>query len=272
MDDAVFHLPERSFDEAVFIHPGVGGQGADQAGIRALRGFDRTDAAVVGWVDVAHGETGPLPGEAAWAQGADAALVGELGQGVGLVHELAQLAGAEELLDGRHQGLGVHQLGRGERFGFTDGHALLDDPLEPVEAHAHLVLEQLAHRTHPAVAQVVDVVEAGPAHIEFQVDQVVDRAEHVLGGEGAHRIGDGEAQFLVDLVAAHPAEVVALGIEEAAMQQALAAAHRGGLTGPQLLVELQQGLVLRGDALVVGGLNRLLVVLGVTQLVEHVVI
>ena len=36
-------------------------------------------------------------------------------------------------------------------------------------------------------------------------------------GEGTHRIGDGEPQLLVDLVATDPAEVVALGIKEAGL-------------------------------------------------------
>ena len=119
----------------------MGSQGTDQAGIGAFRRFDRADAAVVGGVNVAHGEAGPLPGETAWAEGADAALVGEFGQGVGLVHELTQLAGAEELLDRRHQGLRVHQLGRGERIGLANGHPFLDDPLQSVEAHPNLVLQ-----------------------------------------------------------------------------------------------------------------------------------
>ena len=129
---AVLHPPEGSFNKAVLINPGMGGQGTDQASIGAFRSFDRTDAAVVGRVNIADGESSPLPGKTPRAEGTDPALVGELRQGVGLVHELAQLAGAKELLDGRHQGLGVHQLGRGEGIGFPHGHPFFNDPLEAV--------------------------------------------------------------------------------------------------------------------------------------------
>ena len=203
----------------------MGGQGVDQTGVGTFRRLNRAETAVVGGVNVADGEAGTLTGETAGSKGRDTAFVGELSQRVGLVHELAQLAGAEELLDRRHQGLGVHQLGRSQRVGFADGHPFLDDPLKTVQTHPNLVLQEFAHGTHAAVAEVVDVVEAGTTDIQFQVDQVVEGGEHVLMGEGAHRVGDGEAQLLVDFVAADPTEVVALGIEETGLQQLLTTTH-----------------------------------------------
>ena len=189
-------------------------------------------------VNIADGEACTLTGETAGSKGRDSALVGELSQRVRLIHELAQLAGAEELLDGRHQWLGVHQLRWSQRIGFTDGHPFLDDPLETVQTHTNLVLQEFTDRPHAAVAKVVDVIEAGAADIQLQVDQVIEGREHVLMGEGAHRVWDGEAELLVDLVAADPTEVVALGIEETGLQQLLTTTHRGGLTRPQFLVEL----------------------------------
>ena len=56
------------------------------------------------------------------------------------------------------------------------------------------------------------------------------------------------------------------------MQQSLAATDRRGLTRTQLFIELQQGLIFGGNALVVGRLDRLLVVLGMAKFIEHVVI
>ena len=271
-DHSVLHLPERGLDEAVLIHPGVGGQGVDQTGVRAFRRLDRAETAVMGGMDITDSKAGALPGETTRSKGRNAALVGQLSQRVRLIHELAQLAGAEELLDRRHQWLGVHQLGRGERIGLADRHPLLDDSLEAVEAHPHLVLQQLAHGTNAAVAQVIDVVEAGATDIQLEVDQVVEGGEHVLMGEGAHRVGDGEAELFVDLVATNPAEVVALGVEEAGLQELLTTTHRGWFTWTQFLVKLQQGLVFRADALIIRGINRLFVELRVTQLIEHVVV
>ena len=203
----------------------MGSQGVDQTGVGTFRRLNRAETAVVGGVNVADSEAGTLTGETAGSESRDAALVGELSQRVRLVHELAQLAGAEELLDRRHQGLGIDQLCWGQRIGFSDGHPFLDDPLETVQTHTNLVLQEFTHGTHAAVAEVVDVIEAGAADIKLQVDQVIEGGEHVLMGEGAHRIGDGETQLLVDLVAADPTEVVALGIEETGLQQLLTTTH-----------------------------------------------
>ncbi len=105
-------------------------------------------------------------------------------------------------------------------------------------------MQQFTNRANAAVTQVVDVIEASPTDIELQVDEVIEGGENVLGGQRAHRIGNGEAQLLVHLVATDPSEVVPLGIKETAVQQLLAATDGGGLTRTQLFVELQQGLVL----------------------------
>ncbi len=55
-------LPVRRLDEAEQVDPGEGGQAADQADVGALRRLDRAHAAVVGEVDVADVEAGPLTG------------------------------------------------------------------------------------------------------------------------------------------------------------------------------------------------------------------
>ena len=58
-------------------------------------------------------------------------------------------------------GFGVDQVARhrGEHV-LLNGHLLLDRPLHAFEADAELILEQLADRTHAAVAEVIDVVLA----------------------------------------------------------------------------------------------------------------
>ena len=85
----------------------------------------------------------------------------QLGQRIDLVHELRELAAAEEIADDRRKRLRVDQLLR--RHGFDalieQRHALLDQALGAGQAHAALVGEQFAHRAHAAAAQVVDVVQ-----------------------------------------------------------------------------------------------------------------
>ena len=170
-------LPVGGLDEAVFVDARIGGQRADQADVRAFRGLDGADAAVVAVVHVAHGEGRALAVQAAGAQGRQAALVGQLGQRVGLVHELGQLGGAEELLDGGGHGPDVDQILGPHLVDVLDGHALLDHALQAGHAHADLVLQQLAHAAQAAVAQVVDVVDLA---------QVVEQAE--LVGDGGHDV------------------------------------------------------------------------------------
>ena len=129
-------------------------------------------------VHVAHFEPGPFAGEAAGAEGREAALMGQLGQGVGLVHELGELRTAEELLDGRHHRPDVDQrLGRDDVH-ILDGHAFLDHPLHPGKADAELVLQEFADGLQAAVAQMVDVVHVALS-LE-QADQVTDHADDVF--------------------------------------------------------------------------------------------
>src|SRR5204862_379681 len=120
----------------------VAGEAADEADVGAFRRLDRAHAAVVREVDVADLEARPLTGEAAGAEGREATTVGEARQRVHLVHELGELAGAEELLDG-----GDHRPGSlvdlEQRLGLGGGEVvvLLPLPLEEVEVADDLLEE-----------------------------------------------------------------------------------------------------------------------------------
>ncbi len=50
-------------------------------------------------MDVTHLEAGSLSRKSSGPEGAQSPLVGDLAQRIGLVHKLAQLAGAEKLFD-----------------------------------------------------------------------------------------------------------------------------------------------------------------------------
>ena len=80
------------------------------------------------------------------------------GERVGLVHELRELRGSEELLHRRDDGADVDQGLRRDRLDVLGRHALADDALHAGQAGAELVLDQLADRADAAVAEVVDVV------------------------------------------------------------------------------------------------------------------
>ena len=173
------HLAVGRLNKAVLVDPGIGGEIGDQADVGTFRGLDGAHAAVVAVVDVADLHAGAVAGQAAGAQGGQTPLVGQLRQGVGLIHELAQGAGAEELLDGGGDGADVDEALGGDHIQVLDGHALPDHPLHPGEADAELVLQQLAHAAQAAVAQVVDVIRVhGDA--PGQAVHIVDGGEDVI--------------------------------------------------------------------------------------------
>ena len=98
---------------------------------------------------------------------------------VRLVHELRQLRGAEELLDRRDDRPDVDERLRRDRLDVLGRHALAHDALHAAEADAELVLDQLADRAHPAVAEVVDVVGEVAGVAVVQLHEVRDRREDV---------------------------------------------------------------------------------------------
>ena len=213
------HLAVRALDEAVLVHAREGRERVDQADVRAFRRLDRADAAVMRRVHVAHLEAGALARQTARSKRRKAALVGDLRQRVGLVHELRELRGAEELAHGGGRRLGVDQVLRHDGVDLDRGHALLDRALHAEQADAVLVLHQLADRADAAVAEMVDVVDLALA--VAQVDQRLDHGEDVVLAQNAHGVRGVEVEAHVHLDAADGREVVALGIEEQRLEHRL---------------------------------------------------
>ena len=121
--------------------------------------FNRTDAPVMRRMNVADLETGALASQAARPQRREPALVRDLGERVGLIHELRELRRAEELLDHGGGRFVIDQLLRHQGLDVLQAHPLLDRPLHPHQSDPELVLDQLADRAHAAVAEMVDVID-----------------------------------------------------------------------------------------------------------------
>ncbi len=191
------------------------------------------------------------------------------GQRVGLVHELRELAGAEELLDRRHHRPDVDQGLRRDRLDVLGRHPLADDALHPGQAQANLVLDQLADGTQPPVAEVVDVVgldddrpvAAGLLLLAgVQLDQVLDRGDDVFLGQRALPDRLVLAELAVDLVPADLGQVVPLRVEVQVVQQRLGRLARRRLARAQLAVDVEQRVVLAGRVVLLqGGAHRLVV-------------
>jgi hypothetical protein len=139
-------------------------------------------------VHVSHFEAGALAREAARSKGRQATLVRQLGERVGLVHELRQLRRAEERLDDRRDGAGVHEIVERDLLGIgVDAHALLHEARHARETHRELVRDEFTHRADTAIAELVDVVDVAAAFVQFH--EVAHDLDEVVLGEhgGAHR-------------------------------------------------------------------------------------
>ena len=225
----------------MLVDPRVGGERRDETDVRTLWGLDRADAAVVGRVYVADLEARALAGQAPRSEGRETTLVRDLGERVGLVHELGELRAPEELLDHGRDRLGVDQVVRHQVLDFLQAHALLDGALHPDQADAVLVLQELAHGADAAVAEVVDVVDVTLA--VFQLDQVAHHLEDVLAGERHAVKRHVHAELVVQLQAADRGEVVALGVEEQVLEQDQRALQGRRIARTQPPVDLDQRLV-----------------------------
>ena len=216
-------------------------------------------------VDVADVEPGALARQATRAERRQAALARQLGQRVGLVHELAELAATEEFLHGGDDGADVDERVGGRLVQLLDGHPLADDTLHAQEADAEGVLDELAVRADTAVAEVVDVVlRVQPA---VALDEVPDDRGDVLAGDRPALTWQLDAEprrdrveLLVELVAADPTEVVAAEVEEQALDELAGVVAGGRIARTQLLVDLDERLGLGPGQVLVEGSADVLVI------------
>ena len=244
-DAAVHDAAVGRLDEAELVDVRVEAERGDEADVRAFRGLDRADAAVVGGVDVADFEAGAVAREAAGAEGREAALVGEGRERVRLVHELRELGAPEEVLDDGGEGLGVDEArGRELPRAGVDAHALLDEALGAGEADAALVLEKLAGGADAAVAEVVDVVDLGAAGLDVEepAEGFDDVAARLVEDAELRVDAPLEVELLVELVAADEAEVVVARVEEEALELLLGVRGRRGVAGAEAAVDVFEGL------------------------------
>ena len=278
--------PVGRLDEAVIVEHAVGGERTDQADVGAFRRLNRTDPAVVGVMHIAHVEAGTVAAQSTGTEGGETPLMRQLGQRVGLVHELRELVAAEEFLHGSLHRADVDQRRGGGLVGVDDRHPLADHALHPHHADPELVLQLLADGADAAVAEVVDIVVALDAAIDRDLGE--DDSEQVthperllarlvgvlaLGVETEPVAASSDLRMRgvepgVDLVAADAAEVVAARVEELTLEHRASGLERGRVAGTEALVHLDHRplfvAVIRADA------GRFLLQRGVEELVHRV--
>ncbi len=106
-----------------------------------------------------------------------------------------------------------------------------------------LVFHQLADRAHPAVAEMVDVVDvAAPV---LQIEQHVENGQDVLLAQRAERVVGIELEARIHLDPADCRQIVALGVEEQAVEQRLGGLQRRRLAGPHDAIDVDQRILAR---------------------------
>ena len=93
-------------------------------------------------------------------------------------------------------------------------HALADELFRAREADSALVCEKLAYSSYAAAAEVVDIVNHAFALLEAA--EVLCAFDNIFACQNARIQRRVQTELLVDLKAADPAQIVALGVFERA--------------------------------------------------------
>ena len=171
----------------------------------------------------------------------------DLGERVRLVHELRKLTATKELVNCPSHRLGVYNVMQHHRFRVLQRHALLDRAFHPHQTNPELRFQQFANATHPAVAEMVNIVNETLwiPFLEFQ--QVLHGQQNILMCQDQLLKGVVLSQFLVDLEAAHFGEAVALFIEEEVLKHRLRGFQGRWIARFHLFVNLDERLFWGGD-------------------------
>ncbi len=200
----------------------------------------------MGIVYVAHLESGTLTRQTAWAEGRHTALMSDFGQRISLVHELRKSIGAEERIDDRRDSLCIDKVNRSEHLIVAHIHALADSARHARQAHAKLVVELLAHRTHTTVGEVVDIVNVA-LRID-KLDKILDNRDDILTGKHLDIHRSVKLKFLIDSVAAHLTKIITLVGEEEVLYHLACRLLIGSLRIAELTIDIEHCITL-----IVGG-------------------
>ncbi|CAB4878286.1 unannotated protein [freshwater metagenome] len=106
--------------------------------------------------------------------------MGQTRKRVGLVHELGQLTGTEELLDRSNHGANVDQSLRRNGLNILGGHPFTNNALHTRKTGTDLILDQFANGTKATITKVVNVIgldtdrTSGSFHFSFASVQTHD--------------------------------------------------------------------------------------------------
>ena len=258
---AVLDLAIRRLKEAVVVDLGIDSQRRDQTDVGAFRRFDRTDAAVVRNVNVAHFEARALAVESTRPKRRESTLMHQHGQRVSLVDNLREFTATKEEFNRARNRLGVDQIrDLGEIARLAGGHALLHRATELEEALAHFFGGQFIEGAKTTITQVVDVIDMRLVALGAQVEHVTDDRKEVLRTDVLHRFRRRLTKLAIDTVflvvfkltvdpeTTDAPEAVAVVVEELLLEERLCLVDLRRIARTKSSVDLEQRRFMLGHA------------------------
>src|SRR5690606_22308666 len=169
-------------------------------------------------------------------EGRHTALVCNLGQWVGLVHELRELVGTKEGVDHRRKCPCVDKVYGFEVLIITHIHSFLYGPSHSGKTDSELSVQLLSYSTYPTVRQVVDVVDYGFSI--NQADQVFYDRHDIFGGKYSNVQGGIRTQLFIDSVTPYISQIVTFIAEEKALDYLSCGLFIGSFSISQLAINL----------------------------------
>ena len=158
--------------------------------------------------------------------------MGDFGKRVGLVHELRKLACPEKLLYHRGNRFRIDEVVGHQRFDFLKGHSFLDGPLHPYQADTVLVFEKFADRAHPAVSEIIYVIDRTLR--VFELYQLAHCGKDVFLSKHPVVERHIEAELQIELEPSNLGQIVVVGVEKQVLEKFVRHLRVGGLLGRSL--------------------------------------
>ncbi len=171
----------RCFNEAILIDTRIGSERTDQTDVGTFRRFNGADTGIMAVVNVTNFKRSAVTIQTTRTECRQTTLMGQFCQGVGLIHELRELRGSEELFNGSAHGADVDQFARANFVRILNRHTFTHHAFQTAQTNADLVLQKLANATQATVAEVIDIVFK--ANAIGQAQKVVDGGDDVMNDD-----------------------------------------------------------------------------------------
>ena len=195
----------------------------------------------MGRMHVADFEASAFPGQSARSERGQATLMGNFRKRVGLVHKLAELAGAEKFTHRGGRRFRIDQVMGHDRINLDRAHPLANGALHTQQANAILVFHQFPDRANPPVAKVVDIVGFPMAVLE--TNQRFYDFQNIFLTQDTDRILHIKIKTQVHFHPADSREIIAFRIEKQPVEKRFRCFLGRRLTRTHNPVNVDQGLI-----------------------------